>query len=136
MVSNQFNREDLTPEYFFSEIQSDIKSSMNEAQKTEIMKILKRAVSIPSKKILNVNFTFWFIKSFYVTVYFGLDKRKSRRSSSRRKRDSITALVMKSGLYLLMTAVVLIILFLSLYFIKTELGIDIFKDKHLRDFLQ
>lgn len=136
MVSSQYSREDLTPEYFFSEIDHDVRSSLSEVQKKEILKILNRAVRIPSKKILNINFTFWFIKRFYITIYFGLNKRRSKRINSTRKRDSILALLMKTALYLFMIMIVLSVLFFTVYFIKTELGIDIFKDKHLRDFLQ
>lgn len=122
-----------TAEYYLSEIRKDVLETLTTEQKNEIKSVLKRSLGLKSDKLVDANITFWFIRKMFMTVYLGFDKRKEPRPSER-KRDVFVGIFIKVLIYGSLLTVVLTILFFSLYMIKSKIGIDIFPDKHLRDF--
>lgn len=134
ILNNLDSESEKTPQYFFSQMRTDIVSTLTEEQKREFLSILKRAIRVPTKKILNINFAFWFIKRFYLTVYFGFDKRVQKRVFSERKRDYIFSAILKAVICLIVFFILFSSLFFIIYSVKSALGIDFFPDKHLGDF--
>lgn len=122
-----------TAEYYLSEIRKDVLETLSTEQKNEIKSVLKRSLGLKSDKVVDVNITFWFIKKMYMTLYLGFDKRKTQRSSNR-KRDYLIGITLKILIYGSAILFIGTILFLSFYMIKSKVGIDVFPDKHLRDF--
>jgi hypothetical protein len=129
------NNDLLDSEYYFSEINPNISKSFTYEQEEEIKTILKRAVKIPTKKIVNLNSSFWFIKRFYITLYIGFDKRYSNREYDNNRTMRILNFIFRLLLILFAIFLVCVFLFCILYTLKSALGIDIFKSKHLRDIL-
>jgi hypothetical protein len=127
------NKPEGSPQYFLSQIRKDVLESLTTEQKNEILCVLKRALKIRTDKLINVNITFWFIKKMFLTLYLGEEKRTAPRMANR-KRDALVGIFLKILIYGSMLALIGTILFLSLYMIKSKMGIDIFPDKHLGDF--
>jgi hypothetical protein len=73
---------------------------------------------------------------FYLVVYVGKDRRNQKRRyiprGIERLGNMLIALILLVGCSTLLTIVV----FLILYFIKSYLGINLFKNSHLIDFVQ
>lgn len=65
--------------YYLAEIQRLLKKTFSAEENRAFKLILDKVVRVPSPKILDLNITFWFIKKFYLQIYFGEDKRKKDR---------------------------------------------------------
>ncbi len=76
-----------------------------------------------------------FFTRFYFVFLMGRDRRQSvlRKELERRKQGDMLASVM---FVLFVLSPLLLLALLALYFTKTELGLDLFPDSHLGDFLQ
>lgn len=121
-----------SPEYYFSLLPDSVKSSLNEVQQQAVLEVLKRAIRVPSHKILDVETSFFFFKHFYLTIYLGRDLRRRRRHFTRR-RDWWASFLIKMGIYLSLAVIAALFIFMALYLIKSALGIDLFPNFHLRD---
>jgi hypothetical protein len=133
-----FTKPDLkkfTPDYFYRQMDSNIEISFNHEQRKEIKSLLKRVVQNPAKKIVDVRFTFWFFQRLYIVLFLGKDIRRNKRPLDTVRINSFLSLILKIGIYAIITLILLILLFFALYFIKSILGINFFPNKHLWDFL-
>jgi hypothetical protein len=66
-------------DYFMTQMGHGIRDSFNEEQEKQIRLILAKAIRIPSKKLIDINVPFWFIKKYYLQLYMGEDKRRGSR---------------------------------------------------------
>lgn len=66
-------------DYFMNQMGHGIKNSFTEEQEKQIRLILAKAIRIPSKKLVDLNVPFWFIKKYFMQLYIGEDKRKKNR---------------------------------------------------------
>ena len=120
----------LNEEKVFSKINPLIEESMNEEQKRETKRLIKEALPKRTKKLIRVNFSFWFFKLFYITFYLGSDQRSKMRKFSLNTIYealvvSFSSIVVISFVFAVITAI-----FLALYYIKSLIGIDLL-DGHL-----
>ena len=116
-------------EYFYSQINTHIEKTFTFEQKKEVKNLLKRIVKVPSKKLLDFNISFWFIKKLYLTVYLGIDKRTKDRVPSKFVR--IMNYIFSVFLVLFILFVFGLFVFSFIYTVKSALGIDFFPGKHL-----
>ena len=119
-------------EYFYSMINEDIERSLSYEQRKEVKSVLKRAVVIPSKKIIDYRIKFWFIKRLYLTFFLGTDLRTKERIHPY-TGFAVFKFFVSLLLLLFLIFVIMIILFSLLYTIKSAFGIDVFPGAHLRD---
>lgn len=103
-------------EYYYSMMNPDIEESLNYEQKDEIKNLLKRAVRVPSRKIIDFRTTFWFIKKLYIVVFIGFDKRDEKNPV---KMDGYVdkPSIIRFGLKFIVYGVQIIILLLAIIFI-------------------
>jgi len=66
-------------DYYMEQMGHGILSSFSEDQNKAVRLVLAKAIRIPSKKLIDLNVPFWFIKKYYMQFYMGEDKRKGRR---------------------------------------------------------
>jgi hypothetical protein len=66
-------------DYFMNQMGHGIKDSFTEEQEKHIRLVLAKAIRIPSKKIIDLNVPFWFLKKYYMQFYVGEDRRKGMR---------------------------------------------------------
>jgi hypothetical protein len=119
-------------EYFYSMINADIESSLSYEQRKEIKSILKRAVGVPSEKIIDYLINFWFIRRLYLTFFLGTDLRTKERIQPY-TGFAVLKFFVSLILLLFLIFVIMTILFSLLYTIKSAFGIDFIPEAHLRD---
>ena len=137
LFEDQVNKIDYQGSYYYYEqMPSPIKDGLNYEQAKAIKSVLERAIKVPSKKLIDIEVTFWFFKRFYLVLYLGLDKRKTMRLID----DHSIAAIIKYSLHTVITLILwvstLFVLFAALYYAKSTIGIDIFPEQHLQDIIK
>ena len=120
----------LDEEKIFSKINPLIKESMNSEQKRETKRLIKEALPKVTKKIVKINFNFWFFQLFYVTFYLGSEKRTNNRKFSLNTIYEAVVVSFSSVIVIAFAVAVISAIFLAMYYIKSLIGIDLF-DGHL-----
>lgn len=124
--------ENLNENIIFEDINPLIKQSMTNEQKKETKRLISKALPKATKKIINLNFDFWFFKMFYITIYLGEEKRKDNRKLRLSNISQILLVIFSTIFVFLVIASVLTAIFLALYYIKSLIGIDLFQFHLLR----
>lgn len=118
------NRDD---EYYFRMLPEEIANSFHFEQKRLIKDVFKRAIKIPTKKIMEGNISIGFKKKYYFAFFLGFDRRKKKRAGANALMDRLSFL----GSVIIYS---IVILFVG-YFAKTVMGYDIIKGSHGIDYL-
>lgn len=112
-------------------------STLTHEQRKEMMGLMKRMLPpVPSKGIIDVRFSFWFLRHWYIVFIFGKDTRNEFKSLDKGNMNTQLTNVARIFTYIIMLFIVLFLLFLLLYLFKSYLGIDLFPDYHLKDILR
>lgn len=123
------------PEYYFEQCDPIIKQTFSKEQSKEIKLLLTKSMQDrANSQAKKINFNIWFIKFFYVTLFFGKEHRSLQRRLNESSKFEVFASLIGSLFSILFSFLLLFAIFLSLYYIKSFAGIDLF-EKHLLDFL-
>ena len=122
-------------DYIYNQMNPDIVETFSDKQKEEILKCFKKFLKIPTNSLIDSRFGFWFFKKFYVVFFLGFDKRKTKRIKEKSIINKISKIFFLFFIYIIFIISISLIFFSVAYTIKTALGIDIFPDKHLYDWL-
>lgn len=107
------------------------------SQRKELLGLMKRMLPpVPSMGIIDIRFSFWFIRKWYVVFIFGKDTRNQFRIHERGIEDKILAILVKLTIYVIMALFFFTILVFLIYLIKSYLGIDIYPNKHFPGFIK
>jgi len=123
-------------ENIIANIPLDVRSSFNQEQLQAIREALATAHD-RSRHIIDIRFSIplYFVK-YYIVFLYGKDLRRDTRRIllERRKESSLAAgFTVMFVLFINLLLIMLVIMFLAIYFLKSALGIDIFPDSHLMD---
>lgn len=126
-------------EFLFSRIPVHIRNSLPPEHRQEVLNaFLKMATERNSPIKFETIFPFFF-RRYYMVVWLGRDRRKSTAAAERLRRE-LFPLPIRTFFYLILMWVVLscfgVLAFMCLYWLKSFLGIDIFPDHHLKDFME
>ncbi|MFA9373806.1 hypothetical protein [Poseidonibacter sp.] len=124
--------ENLNENTIFEQINPLIEQSMTNEQKRETKRLISCALPKPRKKIITLNFNFWFFKMFYITIYLGSEHRSISRRFSINKVFQLFVISFSTFFVFLVILSALTAIFLALYYIKSLLGIDLFQFHLLR----
>jgi hypothetical protein len=114
-----------------------LKESLSHEQRKELMSLMKRMLPpVPSLGIIDIRFSFWFFRHWYVVFIFGRDTRNQFKSLDKGDMDAGLTTVAKLVTYIIMLLVAAILLLYALYLIKSLMGIDLFPDTHLIDIIR
>jgi hypothetical protein len=113
------------PEYYLQQIEPSILASFNPKQIQAIINILAQAIPQPSPKIVDFRFNVDLIFSrFYLVLFVGKDRRKSRRQyvpeGIARIGNAIAVVLLLLGANLVISGAVL----LFAYLLKSAVGLD------------
>lgn len=125
----------LCSDYYFDQMNPVVRKNFNFEQTKEIKSVLKRAIRVPSKKVLNIEVTFWFFKRFYLVFYLGLDKREPVNIAISGTLSWSIKCLLHSIITVLIWGSTLFIMFSVFYYAKSTLGIDLFPDQHLEEII-
>jgi len=113
-----------------------IGSNLSFEQRKEMMELMKRMLPpVPSRGIIDIRFSFWFFKRWYIVFIFGEDIRDTFKANDRGEMDEGLIRIAKIFTYFILTVLMILIVLLVLYLLKSIAGIDIFPDQHLTDIL-
>ncbi|MDD3535764.1 MAG: hypothetical protein PHC50_06455 [Candidatus Cloacimonetes bacterium] len=113
------------------------KESLTHEQRKDLMGLMKRMLPpVPSQGIIDIRFSFWFFRHWYIVIIFGKDTRNQFKSLDKGDMSQSLTTVAKIFTYIFMLLVLLILGLYALYLIKSFLGIDIFPDTHLQDIIR
>jgi hypothetical protein len=118
---------DQKMEYYYNRISADIRATFTSAQENEIKTIIKQIIPVPAKKIMDVRFTFWFLKKMFAVIFIGVSKRKKERKSDISGLHKFFTLEFKLIFYIFEIAVGLFVLLGILFLLKVLFGINIIK---------
>jgi hypothetical protein len=114
-----------------------LKESLSHEQRKELMSLMKRMLPpVPSLGIIDIRFSFWFFRHWYVVFIFVRDTRNQFKSLDKGDMDAGLTTVAKLVTYIIMLLVAAILLLYALYLIKSLMGIDLFPDTHLIDIIR
>lgn len=121
-------------DYYFDQCDPIIKNSLSSEQSREIKRLLELSRQCSSHSATKINFNLWFLHLYFVTLYF----KKEQRSVSKRFKEYNkleTSLSIISIIFsFVFTFGMIFAIFLALYYIKSFAGIDLFEERHLKDF--
>lgn len=116
---------------------TSLKESLSHEQRKELMSLMKRMLPpVPSLGIIDIRFSFWFFRHWYVVFIFGRDTRNQFKSLDKGDMDAGLTTVAKLVTYVIMLLVATILLLYAMYLIKSLMGIDLFPDTHLIDIIR
>ncbi|MEF3695247.1 MAG: hypothetical protein V3576_07865 [Candidatus Cloacimonadota bacterium] len=114
-----------------------ITEKLTHEQRKELMNLMKRMLPpVPSKGIIDIRFSFWFFRRWYIVLIFGRDTRNQFISMDRGDMDKSLTSVAKLITYLILVIVVFLLVALFLYLLKSYAGINIFPEAHLGDMIR
>ncbi|MCK4955993.1 MAG: hypothetical protein KAS49_00045 [Candidatus Cloacimonetes bacterium] len=134
-LSSKTERQVMIDDYI-EKMNPGIRKSLDYNQNQEVSRLLNRILPKRGNHIVDIRFTFWFIKPCYFTLNFGIDRRDTKRVNPTNAYRTVGTIIVNALFLLLLGMLVLALLFLALYMMKTMLGIDIFPDKHLSDIIR
>lgn len=106
-------------------------------QRKDLMNLMKRMLPpVPSKGIIDIRFSFWFIRNWYIVLIFGRDTRNQFKAMDRGDMDKNLTSIAKLITYIILLIVLFMLFALLLYLLKSYAGIDIFPDAHLQDIIR
>jgi hypothetical protein len=109
-------------EFYFMNLPDKIQYGFNYEEKRAIHDIFKRAIPIPSRKIIETNLSFKFKKKYYLTLYLGFDRRQGRRRNINTTMNKIS--------FATSMLIYIIVISIVLYFGKSALNYDVVKGSH------
>ena len=112
--------------YFYNQISPEVEQSFTPPQKEEIKKLIKRVTRAPSKKLVDIRFTFWFIKRIFAVILIGVSKRKKERKPKMTGLQKFLAVEFKIIFYILEIMVCLLGVMFILLLIRFIFGVKIF----------
>ncbi|NOR57610.1 MAG: hypothetical protein GQ474_03710 [Sulfurimonas sp.] len=127
--------EPFNKEYFFNQCDPIIKDSLSVEQSREVKRLLKISMQCTRTTATKVNFDIWFFGIYFVTLYFGKEKRSSLRRFKESSKIEVLVSIASMIFSSLFTLSLIIAIFLALYYVKSFVGIDLFEESHLRDYL-
>lgn len=126
----------LDEQYYYAQMRPLIRDSLSFEQETEVKQVLKRAIKVPSKKLMDIEVTFWFFKRFYFVFYLGLDKRKTLHFSDALQHKKLIQWLLNSFISVLLWSATLFVLFFVAYYFKSTIGIDLMPEQHANELFQ
>ncbi|MCU7836677.1 MAG: hypothetical protein KZQ83_15685 [gamma proteobacterium symbiont of Taylorina sp.] len=120
--------------YVINQIKSDVRRSLTKVQLDEIKKAVSASTPLKEHPLDIRGIIPLFFFRFYFVFLLGRDHRRvtKRTEGLRRKETDLWASI---TFFIIFTLPLLILGFFVIYFIKTELGINLFSEFHLIDVL-
>jgi hypothetical protein len=110
--------------------------NLSHEQRKELVSLMKRILPpTPAEAIIDLRFTFWFIKKWYCILMIGRDRRPEFRAALMSDKDKSMMFVAKFFTYVFLTLIFISLIIILLYMLKSILGWDFLPGKHLIDYI-
>jgi hypothetical protein len=115
---------------------SKFQENLSHEQRKELVSLMKKILPpTPTAAVIDLRFSFWFIKKWYVILMLGRDIRPEFRASTPTDKDRSMIFVAKFFTYLLMTFIFVLLVIILIYLLKSILGWDLLPGKHMTDYI-
>jgi len=121
-------------DYYFDQCDPMIKKSLSLEQSREIKRLLELSMKCSNQGSTKFNFNIWFFHLYFITLYFGKEKRSLSRCLKACSKLDICLSIISIIFSFVFTLCMIFAIFLALYYIKSFAGIDLFEGRHLGDF--
>ena len=118
---------DQQVERHFNQISPDVRNTFTPTQEEEVRKLIRRMVPTPAKKLLNIRFTFWFLKKIFAVFFIGVSKRKKERKTDLKGLHKFLSIEFKIIFYVLEIVLVLFVVLVILVLLNAIFGINVIK---------
>lgn len=120
------NYRSRTPEYYLARLSPEVDATLTPTQRQAVHTLLAEAIPRPAPKIVDLRFTVDLLLSrFYINLQVGTDRRKYKRHSlseqTARLGNLVAALVLLVGTNLVISALIVLVV----YLVKSLIGIDL-----------
>ncbi len=133
MNNNNNNKQFNTPEEYLKLIDPDILSSFSPEQKNEMIRLINKLISPPSRKLVDLRFTVdLIITRYFVVLLVGKDRRSQKRNYLPENVSKFGNLVTASIILISLNLFIIGNILLGLYLIKSVVGINFFPG-HISD---
>lgn len=126
-------------EYLLSRIPAHIRDALAPDQRQEVLNaFLEIALERNSPLKFEATLPFFF-RRYYLLIWFGRDRRKTTAITEEVRRNKVPLpirLVMYFAVIWFIATSFSLLTFVAMYVVKSSLGIDIFPNEHLRDFVE
>ena len=132
-MNNNNNKQFNTPEEYLKLIDPDILSSFSPEQKNEMIRLINKLISPPSRKLVDLRFTVdLIITRYFVVLLVGKDRRSQKRNYLPENVSKFGNLVTASIILISLNLFIIGNILLGLYLIKSVVGINFFQG-HISD---
>jgi hypothetical protein len=121
--------------FFLDKCDPLIHRSFTTEQAHEVQRLISLSMRNRGNHVKKIQFNLWFFHLYFVTLYVGKEKRSVQRLVGADRKHPRLFLFTMVLLSYIVVGFFMILIFSILYVIKSSLGIDIFQDQHLSDFL-
>jgi len=127
--------EDYSIDNYYEKCDPLIKESFSKEQTREIKRLLSMSMQIsPELKVKKINFNIWFFKLYFVTLFYGPEKRTFNRRMSESTQAEMFMTILTTSLLILLKLILIGGVLWALYNAKSVAGLDFFEEGHLGDF--
>jgi hypothetical protein len=138
------DQNERTPEHFYNQIPPAIENTFSKEQSDAVKDILNRIIRKPKQKIIDLRFSLWLFKPLYLVLLVSKNKEQGQNkyspypfSNTINKITSMLPRIRLKSFFMSIAAILLVwLILLILYKVKTAMNINIFPDKHLIDFFK
>ncbi len=126
--------DEISEEEYLNKINPTIRKTLTYEQRRELLRCMKKFIPrMISHHMVDIRFSFWFIKKWYLVFLMGIERRRTVRIKPEKAQHSILTKLLNIIIYFIMIMGVLATLFLVLYVIKSIAGFDLMPEKHFGD---
>ena len=121
---------------YYKAIDPKIEQSFTFEQKREIQRLLERYVPAPKKQLFGISFSNRLLKPVYLNFDWGAQSSAALPAPGSKNHFHGLLTILKLSIAGLTVLLAFLALFWIAYEVKSALGIDLFPDKHLSDFIR
>lgn len=118
-------------DFYMNQMSPTISKTLTHEQREEFVRILTMVVPDHTQCLVRINAPFWFIRRFFISFYMGVDRRLRPREIDM----PLVSRVVGALIQIFIALLVIVILFYFFYYLKCIFDINLFPDKHLKDFV-
>lgn len=133
---NVLSEEEKNEAKHLNKMNDQVRDSLSFEQRKEVIRMYKRInPKTFYRHLINIRFSFWFIKKWYIVFLLGLDRKGKIKKGQASAQNKVTTLLINIMIYIIVILGILAFVLISLYILKSVAGINLFPNKHLSDLI-
>jgi hypothetical protein len=119
---------------YLRRIPESIRKSWSMEYRQEVEEIIKFIIPRSAPKIVDIKFNVNLgVSKFYIVLLMGIDRRNQNRQNVPKGFSKIGNWIAGILILMVFNLAISLVVFMAVYYIKSSLGINLFKNEHLID---